>query len=177
MKNIYLTGFMGTGKSISGKVLAKKIAREFVETDKVIEDKQGLKIADIFSQKGEPYFRALEKKVVGELSLRDNLVVSCGGGMICSEDNLKTLKSTGIVFSLKASALIIYERIRNDDQRPLLSVDDPLDKIKELLEERECYYKQAHHVIDTESMLPQDIASEIIRILGSEELINSKISS
>lgn len=169
MKNIYLAGFMGTGKSVLGKILAKKLNRDFIETDKLIEDKQGLKIADIFSQKGECYFRILEQKVISKLCFRESLVVSCGGGMICNQDNLDLLKSTGVVFSLKASASIIYQRIREDSHRPLLNVDNQLEKIKQLLKQRKYYYDQADYVIDTDNILPQDVADKIIRILNDAE--------
>jgi len=112
MKNVYLTGFMGTGKTTVGRILAKKLNREFIETDEVIELREGSKIVDIFAKKGEGHFRELEKSLLGELSLKEDLIVSCGGGLICGEENLILLKKSGIVFSLTASAQIIYQRTK-----------------------------------------------------------------
>ena len=95
MKNIYLVGFMGTGKTIVGKILAKKLAKEFIEMDTVIEEKEGSEIVDIFAKQGQAYFRSLEKELLGELSKREDVVISCGGGLVCDQGNLKVLKETG----------------------------------------------------------------------------------
>lgn len=165
MGNVYLVGFMGTGKTTVGKILAQKLNKEFVETDEVIEQQEAKKIVDIFSQKGEAYFRELEKKLLEELSREKDLVVSCGGGLICNEDNLNILKRTGIVFNLKASVQEIYERTKKHTSRPLLNVDNPLEKIGGLLNKREPYYSQAHYIIDSESGSPIQIAESIIEIL------------
>jgi len=81
MQNIYLVGFMGTGKTAVGEILAKRLAREFIEMDAAIEEKEGSKIVDIFAKQGEAYFRSLEKALLGELSKREDLVISCGGGL------------------------------------------------------------------------------------------------
>jgi len=168
MKNVYLTGFMGTGKTTVGRILAKKLNREFIETDEVIELREGSKIADIFAKKGEGHFRELERGFLRELSLREDLIVSCGGGLICGEENLILLKESGIVFSLTASAQIIYQRTKRCTHRPLINVDDPLMKITGLLAERLPYYRQAHYSINTEEAGPEEVADEIIVILGRE---------
>jgi len=167
MKNIYLVGFMGTGKTVTGKVLADKLKREFVEVDELIEQAQGKPITDIFAQEGEAHFRALEKKALKELSLKQGLVVSCGGGLICNEDNLKLLKETGWVFCLKASPGTIYERTKKYAHRPLLNVKDPLKKIEELLKQRASYYSRAHYSIDTEKVKPSVVADKIIAIINN----------
>ena len=167
MKNIYLVGFMGTGKTVVGENLAKRLAKEFVEMDAVIAEREGKKIVDIFDKKGETYFRKLEKKLLKELCLKDNLVISCGGGLICDEENLKRLKETGIVFALTASPSVIYERTKKHHYRPILNVDNPQAKIRELLNKRTPYYKQAHYLIDTEGILPEKIAVKIITILNN----------
>ena len=166
MKNIYLVGFMGTGKTVVGVILAKRLAKEFVEMDAVIEEKQGSKIADIFTKQGEAYFRSFEKTLLGSLSKREGLVISCGGGLICDQENLKLLKETGVVFVLRASASTIYQRTKEHTHRPILNVDDPQEKIKQLLEQRAPYYAQAHHSIDTDDLLPEEIADKIITTLN-----------
>jgi len=169
MKNIYLTGFMGTGKTTVGKILARKLGKEFIETDALIEQEQGKKIVDIFSDKGEGYFRGLENRLIKELASKKDLVISCGGGLICNEVNLELLKKTGVVFSLMARSEVIYERTKKYTHRPLLNVDKPLEKIEELLEKRKPYYLKAHYVIDTEDFSPQKVADKIVGILSHGE--------
>ena len=158
---------MGTGKTVVGENLAKKMGKEFIEMDAVIAEREGEEIVDIFNKKGEAYFRELEKKLLKELCIKDNLVVSCGGGLICDEENLKRLKETGMVFALTASPSVIYERTKKHLHRPILNVDDPQAKIKELLDKRAPYYKQAHYLVDTEGILPEKIAAKIITILNN----------
>ncbi len=166
MKNIYLVGFMGTGKTAVGKILAQRLDKEFVEMDEVIEERQGRPIVEIFKDPGEPYFRKLETQLLSELSKRADLVISCGGGLICNEDNLKTLKETGTVFNLKSSAQMIYERTKKYAHRPLLNVEDPVKQIEELIQKREPYYCQAHYTIESEEQSPQEVTSAIIKIVG-----------
>jgi len=169
MKNIYLVGFMGTGKTAVGKVLSEELNKEFVEMDEVIEGRAGKKIVDIFASFGEPYFRDLEKKLLKEISLRSGLIVSCGGGLICGDENANILKSTGIVINLMASAKTIYSRIKHNSQRPLLNVDDPVKKIEELIKKRGSYYAKAHYTVDTDNMTPYEIADKIIEIINLRE--------
>jgi len=157
---------MGTGKSAVGKILAEKLGKEFVEMDAVIEEKEGSKIADIFAKQGEAYFRSLEKALLGELSKREDLVISCGGGLVCNPDNLKQLKETGVVFALRASVSTIYQRTKEHIHRPILNVDNPQKKIKQLLEKRAPYYAQVQHSIDSDSLSPEEIVDKIIAILN-----------
>jgi shikimate kinase len=166
MKNIYLVGFMGTGKTTVGKILAAKLDREFVEMDAVIESRQGSAITDIFANKGEIYFRRLESELLKELSVRENLVISCGGGLICNRGNLKLLKDSGIVVALSASVSITYERTKKYTCRPILNVENPRERIEELLKERAPYYAQAHHMIDTDNASAEKIADKIISFLN-----------
>ncbi|MEM7816962.1 MAG: shikimate kinase [Candidatus Aenigmatarchaeota archaeon] len=160
--NIYLVGFMGVGKTTVGKILAEKLNKEFIETDELIEKKENKTIVEIFAQKGEPYFRKLEKEILQEIAKRDNLVVSCGGGLICNEENLKTLKETGLVFNLTASSKTIYDRTKNYKNRPLLNVDNPLRQIETLLEKRKPYYDKAHYSINTEGISPHQVVELIL---------------
>ncbi|MFH1518952.1 MAG: shikimate kinase [Candidatus Omnitrophota bacterium] len=167
MKNIYLVGFMGSGKTVVGQNLATTLGREFVEMDALIEKEQGSKIADIFAKEGETYFRKLEKTLLGELSKREGLVISCGGGLICDQGNLKQLKETGVVFALTASVSTIYQRTKEHTHRPILNVDNPQEKIKQLLEKRASYYAQADYSIGTDNLSPEEIANKIIAILNN----------
>ncbi len=157
---------MGTGKTIVGQILAKELGKEFVEMDACIEERNSLKIVDIFAQKGEAYFRGLEKILLGELSQKEDLVISCGGGLVCDSDNLKQLKETGAVFALKASVSTIYQRTKGHTHRPILNVDNPPEKIEQLLKKRACCYAQAQYSIDTDDLSPEEVANKIIDILS-----------
>jgi len=167
-KNIYLVGFMGTGKTTVGKILAEKLGREFIEMDEEIEKKEGKKIVDIFRQKGESYFRKIEKEVLKRIASCFSLVVSCGGGVVVDRENLKILKESGIVICLKAKPSIIYERTKKTKERPLLNVPDPLKKIKELLARRAPFYAKADYFVDTTPFTPEEVSEEIIKILKNE---------
>lgn len=169
MKNIYLVGFMGTGKTTLGKIISRKLGKKFIETDTLIEKQENKKIADIFNSLGETHFRTLEKNLLKEISQENNLVVSCGGGLICDEENLKIVLQTGIVFNLTALPETIYERIKHYRHRPLLNVEDPLTAIKELQNKRQIFYSKAHYNIDTDNQSPQEIAGKIIDILNRFE--------
>ena len=172
-RNIYLVGFMGTGKTTVGKILAKKLKKEFVEMDEEIEKKEGRKIVDIFRLFGESYFRKVEKKVLKEIASCSNLVVSCGGGVVVDEENLKILKKTGIIICLKAIPSVIYERTKKTKERPLLNVPDPLKKIKELLAKRAPFYAKADYFVNTSTLTPEEVSEEIIKILKNEGITSS----
>lgn len=158
---------MGTGKSVVGENLAKRLGKTFIEMDAIITEKEGSEIVDIFKSKGESYFRKLEQELLEEISLKTDLVVSCGGGLICNKENLKRLKETGVIFSLTASPVTIYRRIKDQTHRPILNVDDPQVKIKDLLIKRNPYYNQADYSIDTDNILPEEISDKIITILNN----------
>ncbi len=163
--NIYLVGFMGSGKTAVGEILAEKLSREFIEMDEIIEQKEGKKIADIFAEEGEQHFRDLETTLLKELSEKNNLIVSCGGGLVCNSENLKILKNTGITISLFASAPEIHRRTKNQTHRPILNVENPLKKINDLLVKRAPYYDQADYKIDTENITPEKVAVKIVEVL------------
>lgn len=170
MKNIYLVGFMGTGKTSAGKLLAEKLGKKFIEMDAVIEETEGKKITDIFASGGENCFRKSEKENLGKISRLTDLVVSCGGGLVCDEDNLETLLNSGIVFCLTADAATIYERTKKHTHRPLLNVAHPRQEIKNLLKKRQDYYNKAHYIIKTDDIAPEEVADKIIVILKNLEL-------
>lgn len=167
MKNIYLVGFMGTGKTAVGKLLASCLKKEFVEMDEVIEKEQRKKIVDIFAQDGEEHFRNLERQLLETLSQKEDLVVSCGGGVVCKDENLSLLKKTGVVFTLNANEQTIYQRIKSEKHRPLLNVDNPLGKITELLNKRRQYYIKADYVIDTDNLTVKEVIDKIVNILNN----------
>ena len=165
MSNIILIGFMGTGKSVVGKLLAKKLNRDFVELDDIIDAKEKMSIKDIFEKKLEPYFRQVEKEVIKEASQLKNKVISAGGGAIVDEENFKNLKNSGVLICLKASPEVILKRTKDIKTRPLLNVPNPKKRIKELLKKRESSYNKADYSIETDSLSIDEIVSKIIAVL------------
>lgn len=162
IQNIALIGFMGTGKSSVGQLVAAQLHFTFLDTDHVIEARAGKSISDIFTQQGEPAFRELEKRIVAELVTRKRTIISTGGGLPANPDNLASLKSHSLVVCLWASPEKIWERVRTQTHRPLLNEPDPLTKIRKLLEERGPYYRQADVLLNTELRSLKDVAQQVI---------------
>ena len=153
---------MGSGKSTIGKQLAKKLEREFFDSDKEIEEKTGVNISLIFEIEGEDGFRARESKMLLELVENHDSVIATGGGMVLAEENRECLKKNGVVVYLRSSAEKLYERTRKDRNRPLLNTDDRLKTIKELLAERkELYEGLADIIVDTEHQSIRKIHEQI----------------
>ncbi|MFW5984943.1 MAG: shikimate kinase [Halanaerobiaceae bacterium] len=164
---ISLVGFMGTGKSTIGKLLAKKMGSFFLETDKLIEEKEGRKIAQIFSRDGEEYFRDLESKILEEaLSDSRQFVLSTGGGIVLSARNRKLLKEATFPILLEASPETIYRRTKEEGNRPLLDTAQPQKKIKQMLARRNDFYHQFSHRVDTDHKTPEEITVEILEMVG-----------
>ena len=119
--NIMLIGFMGAGKSAVSSYLGTQYKMNIVEMDQMIEKREGMSISDLFARYGEAYFRGRETALLEELGKRRNTVVSCGGGVVLREENIALMKKSGKVVLLTASPETIYERVKNNDQRPLLA--------------------------------------------------------
>ncbi|MBF0122311.1 MAG: shikimate kinase [Candidatus Omnitrophica bacterium] len=168
-KNIVLVGFMASGKTFASRELAKCLSRECVSTDELVEKREGMRIADIFAKKGEPYFRQVEKEIVREASAQKNLVIDCGGGVAANEENFNVLKATGISFYLYASPESVYRRTKGKTDRPLLNVPDPLGKIKELLAKRDPHYRTAHFIVDSNEDNIGKVVDEILFILSKDK--------
>ncbi|GBD90378.1 shikimate kinase [bacterium BMS3Abin04] len=156
-ERFYITGFMTSGKSTIGPILANVLGWSFFDLDKVIENEFGKTIVEIFTDKGEQEFRNLEKQYISQIASNENVIIALGGGTIANEQNLALIKSTGKLIYLRASPDIIYKRIKNKIDRPLfrdmvLSESNPEDflvRIKSLLDKREKFYEQADIIIDT----------------------------
>ncbi len=159
-KNVILTGMMGSGKTTVGKELATVLNYNFVDLDEVIENKYG-KITDIFSQKGEKYFRELETQELKNLENQSNFVLSTGGGIILKDENIKILKDLGQVFYLSAKSETIYNRIKNQRHRPLLNTQNPKNTIEEILSKRLEKYEKSGEKITTDNKNAKEIAGEI----------------
>ena len=162
IKNITLIGFMGTGKTTVGRLVAEQLKFEFLDTDALIEERSGKKIAEIFAQNGEASFRELEAQLVEELSERNNTVISTGGGLPTNPANLVSLKKHSLVFCLWLSPEKIYERVKDQLHRPLLHDPDPLSKIRTLLAAREQFYKQADVLLNSDLRSAREVAQQVI---------------
>ncbi len=162
---------MGTGKTTTGKALAKKLGMKFVDVDEEIERKAKMKIAEIFEEFGEPHFRELEKREVKRLASQDGLVISAGGGVMLFEENARALKKNGVLVCLRSTPEKIYARIKREAGRPLLNVSNPKEKIKKLLEQREPCYAKADYSIDTTELTIGASAEKIIELLRKEKKI------
>ena len=165
MKNIVLTGFMGTGKTTIGRALAKKLQMRLVDIDEEIEKEQKMSINDIFSRHGEPHFRDIETAMIQELSRDKNIIISTGGGAVLRDENMEALKENGIIFCLNATAETILERTGRNQDRPLLKVENPKEKINELLAYRRPFYERAGIMIETDGKTPLEVVQEIMEIV------------
>lgn len=145
--NVALVGFMGVGKSTVGNLLADLLGFELIDTDKVIEQREGKRISEVFAQHGEPYFRACEATLVAELADARQKVISTGGGMITHPPNLESLRRHSLIACLWAAPETIYERVKNQTHRPLLNAPDPLAKIRELMTARTPIYREAADIM------------------------------
>jgi shikimate kinase len=177
---IYLTGFMTSGKSTVGPILANVLGWDFYDLDKEIEYREKKSIVEMFETKGEKYFREVETAVLKELSGNKDVVISLGGGTITSEVNLNILKEKGKIIYLKVSTDILYHRLKNKIDRPLFrdltlgqsTEEDFKKKINEILNTRIGYYEKADLVISTDTTrigITVDILAKKVRALLHEE--------
>lgn len=164
MGNIYLVGFMATGKTAVGKELARKKKWQFVDLDELIELKEKRVISDIFAKEGEAYFRRIEKLTLKEVAKEKKFVVACGGGIVIDPDNISVMKRTGTLICMVASPEIILERLRDSSHRPLLNVANPKKQVELLLKLRAPYYAQADRTIDTSKFSIKEVVAKIIKL-------------
>ena len=160
-RNVALIGFMGVGKTTVGAILAQVLGFEFLDTDKVIEQRQGRRIADIFAAEGEPFFRQLESSLCAELESATGKVIATGGGLPVNPENLASLRRHALVVCLWASPEVIHARVRTQQHRPLLHAEDPLARIRELLALRTPAYKGAHLILGVDYRSPAETARHI----------------
>lgn len=166
MRNIVLIGFMGTGKTTIGRLLASRLGYLFLDSDKKVEYESNMTIREIFELHGEGYFRQKEEAVIAKLARYHNVVIATGGGVVLSNENMRRLKKNGIIITLTASLETILERTARRTTRPLLL--DFLEReeiVNKLLHEREELYQKADFSIDTTHHSPQHIITEIMLFL------------
>jgi shikimate kinase len=164
--NIILAGFMGTGKTSVGLALAEKLGWDFADTDEIIKKRAGKTISRIFAEDGEPHFRQMESEVARELSRFRNHVIAVGGGLVMKKENRLALKEAGFLVCLTAEPVEIWNRIKDDDGRPLLQKPDPLAEIKRLLDERNEAYNDSGKRFDTSNLQIEEMVSSIIELSG-----------
>jgi len=168
-RNVFLVGMMGAGKSTAGRLLARRLKRPFLDSDHEVERRCGVKIPVIFEIEGEPGFRARESAVLGELTALRDVVLATGGGAVLSADNRRLLAARGTVIYLHASADALYERVRQDRNRPLLATDDPAGRLRELYQNRDPLYRDiADMVIETGRQSVQNLARELFNRIREE---------
>jgi len=167
-RNIILTGFMGTGKSTVGRILARRLKRRFIDTDALVEQLTGLSIPEIFQRHGEDYFRQQESTVIATLNRYPpgSLVVATGGGAVLKASNRCNLRRTGIIVLLTAPPEEILRRIDGKPGRPLMSGTSPAETMRALLQTREPYYRDCDLMVSTAGKTPSRVASEIMAWLS-----------
>lgn len=162
-QNIFLIGFMGTGKSTIAAELSRRLGMERMEMDTAIAEEQEMSINDIFEKYGESYFRKLESRLLIELEKRKGMVVSCGGGVVLRSENVGYMKAGGKVVLLTALPKTVYERVKENHDRPILNQNMTVEFISELMEKRRGFYEAAADiVIETDGKTVSEICEEIM---------------
>jgi len=167
--NIYLVGLMGSGKTTIGRSLAKRLELDFVDSDREIELRTGVSIPTVFEIEGEEGFRKREAQVIADLSQLSRRVVATGGGVVLRPENRTNLRASGFVIYLNVPPLTLWERTRNDRNRPLLKVSDPLQRLKDLYTQRDSLYREvANLVVDGSRINAQGILQLLMKEIGEQ---------
>jgi shikimate kinase len=167
-QNIALIGFMAVGKSAVGRTLARKLKRRFVDLDKLIEKAEGMKVREIFEQKGEEYFRKRESDVLASVLGETGQVIATGGGAIMNDANLAALRENAVLVCLTASTDVLMKRAGNGAKRPLLKGSNRRERIEEILRQRQSRYGQAIACVETSELTVDEVAVKIIALLDLE---------
>jgi len=165
---IILTGFMGTGKSVVGRLVADALGLEWVDTDELVERGAGVAISVIFEREGEERFRELESEALRDALSTSGRVVSTGGGVLLREENRAMMQAAGPIICLTANPDAILERTGSDQSRPLLRCDDPQEAIRNLMSEREQLYAQADYHLDTSSLTVRQVVEKVADIVRDD---------
>lgn len=166
-EHIFLIGFMGCGKSTNAACLAEMTGARQVEMDQMIVENEGMAIADIFKEKGEAYFRELETDLIKSFAGVEPAVISCGGGAVLKEENVRLMKESGKIVLLTAEPETIYERVKDSTERPVLNGNMNVSYIKDLMEKRRPKYEAAADVkVATDGKTAKEICGEILEVCG-----------
>lgn len=164
MENLFLIGFMGAGKSSVAAALAQALGWEAIEMDQCIAAQEGMAIPEIFAQKGEPYFRTCETRLLESFSQGDSRIVSCGGGVPMREENVAAMRRCGRIVLLTARPEVILDRVKDSNQRPLLEGHKDVPYISQLMERRRPKYEAAADIrVDTSNLTIEEVCQEILR--------------
>ncbi len=164
--NISLTGFMGSGKTSTGKILADRLNFLFIDLDNIIELSLNMPVSDIFEKHGEEYFRNTETNSIKKIYVNKNCVFACGGGVITRHENIEIIKKNSKVIFLYVSPQKAFERLKNENDRPLLKSPDRLNVITGLMEKRDFLYRNTcDFSVDTDFKTPEEAADEILQRL------------
>ncbi len=175
MKNLVLIGFMGSGKSTVGQLVATEMNMNFVDVDFRIEEQEGISISEIFARYGESAFRDLESKMIQELSSSQDLVIATGGGVVLRPSNMEVLGQSGILVYLHVDEETVLTRTKGHSHRPLLKGDHPSQRIAALLKERQPLYDAIAHCVETKGRTLQEVVRAVIRIYRSKQISGAKI--
>lgn len=167
-RNIALIGFMAVGKSAVGRNLAKKLHRRFVDLDRLVEKAEGMKVREIFAQKGEPYFRQAEKRALKEVLQQSGQVIATGGGIVMDDENLTLLREQTLLVGLTASIETLLGRVGKNSKRPLLKGGELRGRMEELLQQRQSRYDQAHLTFDTSKLGIDQVVEKIVQTVNAE---------
>jgi shikimate kinase len=171
-RNIVLIGFMGTGKTSTGRLLAGRLGRAFIDIDRKVELENNMTIAEMFARHGEQYFRQKEREAIARVSRAGNAVIATGGGVVLNPENMERLRLSGIIISLTASVEAILDRTGRRATRPLLNRPDREEFVANLLAQRAELYQNADYSIDTSNSSPRQTVEKIIAYLRQEGYIN-----
>jgi len=169
---IFLVGMTGAGKSTIGRLLARRLGREFIDLDHTLEARCGVRVADIFEIEGEAGFRRREAQLLDECTQRRSMVLATGGGAVLLPENRRLLHTRGIVVYLRVALKELYRRLEHDRTRPLLQAADPKERIRNMLEQREPLYDEvAHLTFDTGAMHASKVARTLLAELEHAQLL------
>ncbi|MDP3790830.1 MAG: shikimate kinase [Candidatus Omnitrophota bacterium] len=172
-KNIILVGFMGSGKTTIAIKLSHRLGMNYISIDDMIEKREKATINEIFTKKGEDYFRNVESEVLSEACATDNAIIDAGGGAVLRDENWANMKASGVTICLMADEETIMARTKKYKHRPLLNVEDPKQKIRSLLAKRAPFYAKADHCIDTGIFTVNQVVDKIVSIAESAKEKNA----
>ncbi|MFH1277467.1 MAG: shikimate kinase [Candidatus Eisenbacteria bacterium] len=169
-ERVVLTGMMGSGKSVVGRILARRLDIPFVDLDRMIETAEAMSIARIFSSLGEPAFREIESRHLAAACRASRGVLATGGGVVLSAENRRRLRRWGTVVYLRATAGTLLGRLTEDEKktRPLLGAADPAAALRSLLESRRALYEKAKLTVDTEGLTADAVADSVLRAIAEK---------
>lgn len=168
--NLYLVGFMGTGKSTVGRQVARQLGFQFLDSDHEIEKQQGKPVTRIFAEEGEPRFREMEREFIEHGHPAERCVIACGGGLVVPAGMLERLQSRGIVICLHAPLETILKRTMHANHRPLLHVENPEQRLRDLYAQREAIYRRTGTMVLTDSRPLREIAGHVLRVYRLESV-------